>query len=270
MRNFITALFLLSSFAIFSQTRLAVDAGYKVYYQQASFETDDYKIYIEDGISTEAWAKCKIRIFNKTNDFLIFKPTDLTFKIGDNVLPGMDKQVIVFPNDEATRVVDVKNKNSQYDKITIEIKNLYRVPANTPVIKTEDFNIPPTVKEFKTGDFTCTLKSAAIKTDKTLLKFVCAYEGDNIGILMPSQIVAQMPNKQENPNNNRNKGNLLEKGKSDDFFVEFKELKGAGDMQREPFKLIWNGTFKESKSEVIGGGKATIEVDNVKSAEKNK
>ena len=271
MKNYFIAGLMALALGTTAQQKLAVDAGYRVFYKQASFETDDYKVYIEDGMSTNAWAKCKVRIFNKTNDFLVFKPTDLIFKIGNAEIAGTDKQVVVFPNDEATRVVDVKNKDSQYDKITLEIKQMYRVPANVAAIKVDDMNLPTKdSKEFSAGNFKCTLKSAAIKMDKTLLKFVCAYEGDQLGILMPSKITAEMPKGQSNPNVNNNKGNLLEKGKIDDFFVEFREMKDAGNMQKEPFKLKWNNTFKESKSETIYGGKTTIEVDNAKSAEKNK
>lgn len=270
MKHLFTTLLLVFSLSFLAQERLAVDPSFRVYYKETSFETDDYKVYIEDAIAIEAWVKFKVRIFNKTNDYLIFDPTELVFTIGGKEIAGTDKPVIVFPNDEATRVVDAKNKGCQYDKINITVKHLHKVPTNIKEIKTEDFNIPPGPKEFTAGNFKCNLKSAAIKTDKTLLKFVCIYEGDAIGILAPGAITAEMPRGQENTNSNRNKGALLEKGKSDDFFVEFKEIKDAGNMQKDPFKLKWNTVFKESKKEAIGGGKFTLEVDNPKSAEKNK
>lgn len=271
MNKLIVALLLMITFASRAQEKKwSVDPKYKFYYKETSVETEDYKIYIEDALSTDSYAKIKVRIFNKTNDYLLFKPTDLIFTINGSEIPGSDKQLIIFPNDEGTKVVDVKNKGNQVEKYSIAIKNMYKISANTPPIQTEDFSIPTAKNNFITGNFKCNVKSAAVKTDKSLIKFVCLYEGDNIGILTPGKAVAIMPKGQENPNVNRNKGTLLEKGKQDDFIVEIKELKDAGDMQTNPFKIKWNDTFKESKSEIISGVKCNLEFDQAKTVDKNK
>lgn len=271
MKKIIIALFVIFSITCHSQEKKwNVDPKYKIFYKETSFETDDYKIYIEDAVSTDAFAKIKIRIFNKTNDYLLFKPSDLVFTINGNDVQGTDKQLIIFPNDEGTKVVDIKNKGSQVEKYSIAIKNLFKVAANTPIPVTEDFHIPTAKNNFSAGNFNCNAKSAAVKTDKSLIKFVCIYEGDGIGILTPGKAVAIMPKGQENPNYNRNKGTLLEKGKQDDFIIELKELKGGGDMQTQPFKIKWNDTFKESKAEPISGAKFTLEFDSAKTSERNK
>lgn len=247
-----------------------VDAGYKIFYKETSIETDDYKIYIEDAMSVDAWTKFKVRVFNKTNDYIIFDPADVIFKINGKEIPGNDKPLYVMPNDEATKVIDAKNKGSQVYTYSVEIKQMFKASASVAPLKTEDFNIPITKNEFQTGNFKCTAKSAAIKTDKSLLKFLCVYQGDAIGILTPIRAVAEMPGKQEIANTNRNKGTLLEKNKQDDFLIELKEVKGAGDMQKDHFFIKWNDTFKESKKEVIPGGKFTLEFDQPKTAERNK
>jgi hypothetical protein len=79
-----------------------------------------------------------------------------------------------------------------------------------------------------------------------------------------------MPKGQENVNTNRNKGMLLEKGKSDDFLVDIREIAGSGDMQKDSWKLKWNETFRESKEVIIPGGKFDMELDPTKTSEKNK
>lgn len=247
-----------------------VDPNYRFYYKETSFETDDYKIYIEDPIAVDGWSKFKVRIFNKTNDYIIFKPTEVEFKINGQVIPCKDKQISVPPNDEATKVIDVKGKNLQVDTFSVIIKKVFKGAANSAPFVVNDYEIPLSTKDFKAGKFFCKTKGAVIKTDKTLLKFLCTYEGDDLGILMPSHVTAIMPRGQENTNSNRNKGTLLDKGKSDDFIVEFKEMKGAGDMQKEHFVLKWNDTFKETKVEVLSGGEFKLELDRAKTAEKNK
>lgn len=271
MKKTIASLLICLPLIFYAQdAKIKMDPSYKYFYTETSIETDDYKIYIENGTSTDSWVKFKVRIFNKTNDFIIFKPTDVIFKINGREIPGTDKQIFVIPNDEATKVVDAKGNGFQVNKFSVEIKNFYKVSANTPVIKAEDFPIPVTANSLSAGNFKCYSKSAAIKNDKSVLKFVCEYTGDQIGILAPSKITAIMPKGQENVNANRNKGMLLEKGKSDDFIVDIREMPGSGDMKKDNWKLKWNETFRESKEVSIPGGKFTLELDQAKTAEKNK
>ncbi len=246
-----------------------IDPKYVFCYKQVSLETDDYKIYIDDAVNENTYSKFKIRIFNKTNDYLIFKPTDVTFKFGTQELVSKDKQFVILPNEEGGKVIDVKGTGLQEEKFMVEIKNVYKVSANSPSVKCEDLTIPIANKEFSAGGFKCELKKSDLNTDKSNFKFECSYAGDAIGILAPNKCVAIMPKGQESPNINRNKGTLLEKGKNYDFTVEIKEIKGGGDMQKLPFKLVWSETFKESKVELLKGGKLNMELDQTKTAEKN-
>jgi len=246
-----------------------IDPKYAFCYKQATLETDDYKIYIDDAVNENTYSKFKIRVFNKTNDYLIFKPADVVFKIGGQELAGKDKQFVILPNEEGGKVIDVKGTGLQEEKYTVEIKNIYKISANSPAVKSEDFKLPVANKDFTAGGFKCNLKKSDINSDKSTFKFECTYEGDAIGILAPNKCVAIMPKGQESPNINRNKGTLLEKGKGDDFNIEIKEVKGGGDMEKLPFKLVWGETFKESKIEPIKGGKINMELDQAKTTEKN-
>lgn len=245
------------------------DPKFKFVYQETSFETDDYKIYIEDAINVASVSKFKIRVFNKTNDYLTVKPSDIAFKIGSQTLLGKDKQFIVPPNEEASKVIDAKGKDLQEEKFTIEIKSIYKVSNAEPAVKTEDLAVPLTKKEFTAGPFKCVIKKADIQTNKTLFRIQCTYSGDMIGIIAPNQVIAVMPKGQENQNNFRNKNNIMEKGKSEDFLIEIREMKNAGDLQKDPWKIVWGETFKESKAEPVAGGNIPMEIDRKKTAEKN-
>ena len=270
MKRFLIVGLMTLSLAINAQDKKQnIDPKYAFCYKATTLETDDYKIYIDDAVNENTYSKFRLRIFNKTNDYLIFKPTDVIFKIGSQELSGKDKQFVILPNEEGGKVIDVKGTGLQEQKYIFEIKNVYKVSANSPAIKTEDFKIPVANKEFSAGSFKCNLKKSSVNTDNSTFKFECNYGGDAIGILAPNKCVAIMPKGQENPTINRNKGTLLEKDKSDDFTVEIKELKGGGDMQKLPFKLVWGETFKESKIEPIKGGKVNMELDQAKTTEKN-
>jgi hypothetical protein len=238
-------------------------------YKETSFETDDYKIYIEDAVNVDAFSKFKVRVFNKTNDYLILKPSDVVFKIGNQILFGKDKQLVIPPNEEASRVIDAKGKGLQEEKFTLEIKNVYKVSNSGAPVKTPDLAIPTKEKEFTTGPFKCVIKKLDLQTNKTVLRIECTYNGDAVGILAPNKAIAIMPKGQENQNSYRNKNNLMEKGRPEDFIVDIREMKNAGDLQKDPWKIVWGETFKESKTEPIPGGSIPMEIDRKKTAEKN-
>jgi hypothetical protein len=238
-------------------------------YKETSFETEDYKIYIEDAVNVDAFAKFKVRVFNKTNDYLVLKPADINFKIGNQSIFGKDKQLVIPPNEEASKVIDAKGKGLQEEKYTLEIKNVYKISYAVTPVKTEDLAIPTTKKEFTTGPFQCKIKRIDLQTNKTLLRIECTYTGDMIGVLAPNKAIAIMPKGQENQNVYRNKNNLMEKGRPEDFVVDIREMKNAGDLQKDPWKIVWGETFRESKMEPIPGGTIPMEIDRKKTAEKN-
>lgn len=268
-KYFFTLLIAVSFFTQAQQSKKHIDPKYVFCYKQTSFSTDDYKIYIEDAINEDGLSKFKIRIFNKTNDYLIFKPTDIVFKIGTQEIPCKEKQIIILPNEENWKVLSVKGKGFQEEKYTIELKQMHKVSASTEPIKVEDLSLPASKTDFTAGKFKYTIKKTDLRTDKSVLRCECIYEGDGVGILSPGKCVAIMPKGQENPNADKFKSCLLEKGKGESFLIEFREIKGGGDMQKNPFKLVWGETFKESKQEPIPGGKINLELDGPKTAERN-
>jgi hypothetical protein len=268
-RYFLAALLSITFFSQAQESKKHIDPKYVFCYKNLSVSTDDYKIYIEDAINEDGVSKLKIRIFNKTNDYLIFKPEDVIFKIGSQNVACKEKQLIIMPNEEGWKVISVKGKGFQEEKYTLEIKNMHKISASIAPVKVEDMPLPPAKNEFYAGKFKFVIKKADLQTDKTILKCECTYEGDGVGILSPAKCIAIMPKKQENPNADKFKSCLLEKGKSENFLMEFREMKGAGDMQKGPMKLVWGETFKDSKVEPIKGTMINFELDGPKTAEKN-
>ena len=265
MKHVLLAISLLIGINFFAQKKeKKPDEGLKYLYKEATVETDDYNVYIKDIVAVGKQLKFKIKIFNKTNDFLLIKPTEISFVSGDKTVFSLDKTIVVQPNEEETEVIDFKGTEMQVDKFLIEIKGVYKASAGGQIIRTPNFNLPPTKNDFTIGNFTCTLNKHESKTDKAFGKFECVYAGDGIGIINPNKCIAIMPNGTDNPNAKKSKILILEKGKSDDFTAVFNEVPGAGDLQKKSIAINWNETFRESKLSKLNSSK--IEV--VKSGEK--
>lgn len=265
MKNILLAISLLIGINSFSQKKeKKPDEGTKYLYKEATVETDDYNIYLMDIIAVGKQVKFKIKIFNKTNDFLLVKPNEICFVSGDKTIFSTDKTIVVQPNEEESEVIDFKGSEMQVDKFSVEIKGIYKASAGGQIIRIPNFNLPPTKNDFTIGNFTCTLKKHESKTDKAFGKFECSYTGDGIGIINPIKCIAIMPNGTENPNAKKNKAMILEKGKSDDFTAIFNEIPGAGDLQKISIAINWNETFRESKLAKL----KTSKIELVKSGEK--
>lgn len=236
----------------------------KYLYKDASVETDDYNIYIVDIVAAEGQAKFKIRIFNKTNDYLLVKPTEFLYTSGGKSIYSKDKTYVVPPNEEESEVVDFKDKGMMVENFTVEFKGIYKASAGGKPITVPDFELPATTKEFTVENCTCTLKKADLATDKSVVRFDCTYNGDGVSIINPVKASLIMPNGVENANTKKHKPLILEKGKTDDFFMVYLEVKGAGDMQKKKTQIKWNDTFRESKVLQIGGAKINFEKETGK------
>ncbi len=219
----------------------------KYVYTDATVETDDYKVYIIDAVAVGGQAKFKIKVFNKTNDFLLVKPSEFTYVAGDKKVNSRDKTFTVPPNDEEIEVIDFKGSEMQAETFTIEMPGIYKASAGGKASTAPNFDIPASKNEFTAGNFSCTLKKADATTAKTVGRFECVYTGDGVGIINPNKAVLVMPNGVDNPNSKKAKTIILEKAKNDDFTVVFNEVKDAGDMQKKAVAIKWMETFRESK-----------------------
>lgn len=268
MKSLFFASILLTGLPLISQEKKDASTGpatekkteeKKVMYKEATAETDDYKIYIVDAVAYASQSKFKMKVFNKSNDYLLIRPTEIKFMSGDKMLSSTDRTFVVAPNDEASLVIDYKDKNIQVEKYSLDVKGIYKASAGGKISETPNFELPATKQEFTTGNFSCTLKKNDSKTDKTVARFECAYNGDGVGVINPSKTVAIMPNGADNPNSKKNRAIVIEKGLTEDFTLVFTEVKGAGDMQKKPIQIKWGETFRESRLMLLKGVKIDLE-----------
>jgi hypothetical protein len=194
-----------------------VDPKYYYCYKDATLETDDYKMYIENPLADFKVSKMKVRIFNKTNDYLIFKPSEVLFKVNGQEIACKDKDLIIPPNDEASKTIDIKAENLQANTYTLDVKTLYKVASNVAPAKVEDLNITKNdlkKRNLPVEGFNCMIKKIDLETGKTVVITECIYTGEGIGILDPMKAIAIMPKGQENPNADKQKPVLLKKDRN--------------------------------------------------------
>lgn len=245
--------------SIFSFAQINGKKESKFFYKDVTADFADFSIYIIDALATEGQAKFKIKIFNKTNDYLLIKPTEFVFISGDRNILSTDKTYIVLPNEEESEVIDFKGQDMLMENFAVDFKGIYKVSAGAKIITIPDFELPANNDEFIAENCSCSLKKSDMDKYKSVVKFDCRYTGDGARIINPVKASLIMPNGVENPNSKRNKPFILEKGESDYFSLVYQEVKDAGNMQNQKTQIKWNDTFRESKAVRINGAKINFE-----------
>jgi len=230
----------------------------KTFYKESTIETDDYKAYIIDGVATEAYSKFKLKVFNKTNDYILIKPSEFIYTNGSKTVTNTEKDFLIAPNEEESKVIDFKGAELQTEKYSIELKGFYKASAGGKIIEYPTFDLPPVKNDITANNVSCVVKKFDIDTDKSVVKFDCQNSGETMVIVNPSKTTLIMPNGSENANSKRNRPILLSKGQSDDFMLLFNEVKDAGDMKKGPLKIKWNSTFRETKLMPLKASKVEV------------
>lgn len=220
----------------------------EIHYVDILNEFDDMSVSTNNGVSNKDMTKFKLKIVNKTNDILIYKPEESTIKLNEKEVKPKEKWLVIDPIDSDFRVVNVLGPDfmTSYSYV---LSGVYKVATNGKGIVTPDFNLPPSQNEFTTGDFTCTMGSLTKETDKTEVKFDCRYTGDKIGIIQPGRAAVKMPDGTEISNEkSKSKPIMVMKGKSESVTLKWNRMEGgkATDMQKIKLLILWRNTFSES------------------------
>lgn len=245
----------------------------KIFYKPQTIENNDLKIVIEDAVSTPSGIKFKVRIYNKTNDYIIYKPTESVFKIGGKKFNPNEKWLVIRPNDEDWRVVDLKGPDYMIaQNFDFMIEGLYKFSTQVKALDVENFKLPAAQNEIKAGGFDLKLMKSKKTSAKTDATFMAKYVGDKIGIFEPNKVMMKMADGKEYPNylSNR-KPIVLAKGMEEDFTVAWKEIpSSSGDMQKEDIMLIWHEAFKEITPDKVVPLTLTVMFDDELTKLKNK
>src|ERR1700744_4583217 len=152
----------------------------KIYYKDTKIETADYTLIVSNAVSTDAETKFKIKIVNKTNTFLIYKPEESKFNINGKTADITEKQMLIDPFQSETKVINLKGEGyNRVKSYSFLAAGIYKIAAGTP-IPAEDFKLPPAKNSITAGPFVITQEKLSKATDKTTVKFNCLYTGDKL------------------------------------------------------------------------------------------
>lgn len=238
-----------------------------IFYQEVILETDDYKLFLVKCFSRADILKIKLRVFNKTKDIIYVKPEEFKFNINGNSYNGFGRTIIVQPNGDEQRFVDVKGADDmRCEKFEVTLNGFYKLSLSEAVYEMPNYELPAKRgSEFTAGPMKCEIIIQNIQNDKSVVNFKCSYTGDKVGIVDPYKCSAIYPSGKEN-NNSISKQDvyIIENGASEDFNITFSRLAGAGKMT-DGFYIKWNDTFKSSTKTPLKTSTVPMVIDLTKS-----
>jgi hypothetical protein len=243
-----------------------------VYNDIPNLETEEYAISIEDVVSNVKYAKFKIKITNKTADYILFKGEECTFVSGSIAAKADEKPVFIDPFSSKSKVIEFKGTDNYHvDNFEITIKGLYKVVVGSNVFAAPDFQLPPNTKDFTAGLFSCSMLKTEQKTQSTWARFDCKYNGQKIGFINPAKCVVKLPDGKEFATANlKSKSEMLLPGDNSKFITEFQIPGKVADMQFTTMNIIWKDSFSETTATALASQKAQFKIDEAKTSVKNK
>jgi hypothetical protein len=251
----------------------------KLYYKDVEQDYQDYSIKIDNAVSTAGVTKFKIKITNKGNDYILFKPSECVLKIQGKEEKITDKSIIIAPGSSDFKTLDVKgtgfNRVTSYE---LQLGGIYFISTEGKVVTVPNFNLPPSENEMKSGPVTLNMTSLEKTTGKTSVKFECMYTGSKVLIVDPGKIAVKMPDGYEYVNENKagllgsDGPYLLFKGDSEKLSLKWERMQGgkAMDMQKVKMEILWRKAFIESEPVKQKGQIVSLEIDTVTSEAKGK
>ncbi|HWZ22430.1 MAG TPA: hypothetical protein VNW06_07225 [Cytophagaceae bacterium] len=269
---FILGLMVLTSFASFAQTQKA-NPKHINYFKPVSADTKDVKIDVQDAVAAELFAKFKLKLTNKSSDYILYKPQESLFKLesGDFV-PQDKKTILIQPLDKESKVIDMKApaKNAHVDAYTFQLDGLYKIPVNAPASEAPNFSIPASSNDFMVGNFKVEMLSLKKTTAETNAKFKVTYSGNGMGLVEPKKLGFKIESGQIYANDKKEGGILLSKGESETFSATVHIEGKTVDMQFANMTIVWKDTFKDCQIAKLEGATLNMVVDPGLTAGKNK
>jgi hypothetical protein len=251
----------------------------KLYYKDLKVENNDVTITVDNAVSTEGETKFKLKVTNKTNDFLILKPEECKFMINGKEMKPSEKWLVISPNESDFRIINMKGAGyNSVKNYTFSVDGLYKVSTSEKGIVTPDYKLPVNKNEFKTGPYTAKLNKLSKESDETSLKLDITYSGDKIGIVYPEKAGALLPDGNEYASVKstgllaKSGPVLFKKGQTESVTLKWNRMEGgkAMDMQKVEMNVRFNDMFTEAAPEKLKQETLSFEFDEFTSNEKGK
>jgi hypothetical protein len=240
----------------------------EIFYKDIATEFNDYAVSTNNGVSNKEMTKFKLKISNKTNDVLLYKPEESTFKLDGKETKPKEKQLFIYPTESDSKVINAMGPDflTPYSYV---MGGIYKISTSGKGIETPNFQLPASQNEFTTGPFTCTMLSLTKESDKTEVKFECKYMGDKVGVIQPGRSAVKLPDGTEIANEkskgllSNNNPIILMKGKSEKVTFKWNRMEGgrAQDMQKIKLEVLFRNTFSEVDLEKMKDETINFEID---------
>ncbi len=220
----------------------------EIAYNDISNDYDDITVSTNNGMSNKEMTKFKLKIVNKTNDIIIYKPEESSINVNGKAVNPKEKWLVINPIESDFRVINMLGTNF-LTPYSYNLAGIYKVSTNGKIVETANFTLPPAQNDFTSGGFTCSMTSLVKESDKTVVKFDCRYTGDKIGVIDPSKAAVQLPDGTVLANEkSSSQPTMVMKGKSEKITLKWNRLEGgrATDMQKISMNILWRGTFTET------------------------
>lgn len=267
----LTALFTGTCFAAIAQ-QAPYSAKQRFFYVPASATSEGITIEISDALGELTMGKFRIKVINKTGDYLFVDPSRFNYRMGDAVAQFKEKPFVVRPFDDAARTLDAFGASTyQHESPMLDFADgLQLAPGMGRVTRLEDFSLPASTNSVSSGPFTVNLKDLSKKTDKTHARFTVQYTGKALGVVDPSRISVKLPSGQAFANEkSKAKSVLLEAGQTDDFAVVAVIPAKVADMQFTNLTVSWNDAFTETAKGPFRMEPMRLEVDRARTQKEN-
>lgn len=250
LKSILFSLLCLASASSYSQYK-------KVIYRDTTLNFDDYTIYLVDFVAAPTELKFKIRILNRSKDFIQYRPEQSSFVVNGQKMAIEPDLVVVGPNETKNKVVRVNGNGFQeLRSFGFQLDGLSRVQASNPLI-VEAFRLPAAENSFVAGPFRIDLVKVKKSTNLTEVLFKATYQGENdFGLVYPSNISVLMPDGKTYANlKTRYKHQAIAPGQSEDFYAVWERMPGGAlnDMQKVDMLVQFNKVFNDTKSKEIEG-----------------
>ncbi|MCR6643042.1 MAG: hypothetical protein NVV82_29635 [Sporocytophaga sp.] len=277
-KHLLTALFAVSLITTLQAQRKPSDPKHENHYKVEPLDTDVLHIEFIDAHSQQAFTQVKLKITNKTEDFIYFKGNEPTFKYefgeehasGGGMFQGMN--MVIDPKATETKTLKVSGgQNFHVEKLTLILDGFYRISSEGKKLSAPDFQLPASKNDFQAGGFTCNLEKIKKETKETSVHFKCNYTGSDVGKIEANKLVLKTESGQEFANENRkNKVDLVLPGEHGKIVGVWHIPAKTADMQFATMDIVWKDTFTESKMKPLKVGDVKFVLDPGLTDAKNK
>ena len=221
----------------------------KVFYTDTMFETDNYKVEIDNIVALPKEVKFRMTITNKTNDWVLYNSEESGIELNGKNLDTKDKYILIAPNDSKKKVMRAVGANLNDARgFNFLCNGFYKVRLKDATA-TPEFRLPASNNVFTAGNFTVTLVNSAKETGRTDVKFKVTYNGEGLAFISPAKVSVKMPDGNMYATN-RSKADVisLKKGESETFQASWERMEGGSkmDMQLVEMLIHFDGVFQES------------------------